>query len=288
MLFVDFREKALSEALDDVPHRICNLPVGDVVCEYTEKNLAWAAERKQARDLAESMISKHLSEQSARLHTAGYAQVFWLIEGDLHDRSVAHQNLLGCCVNMALRKDSIMIRTRDVNETAAVIKQLMAKAISIPGIPTGLAPPAPLTKRKRDADKKIIYLRQLMCIPGVSEAVANRLVEHFETLPALQHALKDLGNFPNIQVTAKSSLGRARLSTIRDQLCDILPDSEANDVSRTSGKKRVAIANFPANPIQENQGQHCRHEMSKVFPDGPRDNGEFEWRCKICGIKIVT
>ena len=35
-LFVDRRERALSNALEDVPHTLKDLPAGDVVCEYEE------------------------------------------------------------------------------------------------------------------------------------------------------------------------------------------------------------------------------------------------------------
>ena len=27
----------------------------------------------------------------------------------------------------------------------------------------------------------------------------------------------------------------------------------------------------------------CDHEWEKVYPSGPRDNGEFVYVCKICG-----
>ena len=220
MLTVDRRETDLIRALADVPHTVRELPVGDVLCEYGDEDGAWIAERKCASDLAASIINGRLFDQTARLHEAGYRRIFWLVEGDLRGNSVPHACLLGACVNMALRKQSVLVRTCSVEETAAVVQQLLSKGRCPPGIPTGAAPPAPLTKRKRDANSETVYLRQLMCIPSISERVAKKLVEHFHTLPALQRALGELEAFPTIRLDEKQCLGKARLKALRASLCD--------------------------------------------------------------------
>lgn len=220
MLTVDRREKDLSRALGECPHELKELPVGDVVCDYGDGEGAWVAERKRASDLASSITSGRLAEQTARLHAAGYQTIFWLVEGDLRDCVVGHDSMLGACVNMSLRKGSVLIRTCGVEETAAVVQQLVTKGHCQPSVPSGLAPAAPLTKRKRDACKRTIFLRQLMCIPTISERVAVKLVETFSTLPNLQRALQDLDAFPRIQLGKGCFLGQARLNTLRAQLCD--------------------------------------------------------------------
>ena len=56
-LFVDRRERALSNALEDVAHILKDLPVGDVLCQYTDGRASWVAERKRATDLAASIAS---------------------------------------------------------------------------------------------------------------------------------------------------------------------------------------------------------------------------------------
>ena len=48
-----------------------------------------------------------------------------------------------------------------------------------------------LSKRKRDAELETCWVRQLMCIPSISERVARKLLEEFGTLPAVQRALVD-------------------------------------------------------------------------------------------------
>ncbi len=77
-----------------------------------------------------------------------------------------------------------------------------------------------LGKRKRDADKNLVYLRQLMCIPSVSEGVAKKLQEHFGSLHALQEALADIDTFPSIHMNEKSCIGKARLHKLREYLCE--------------------------------------------------------------------
>ena len=220
MLTVDRRELDLIRALADVPHEVRELPVGDVVCEYGEIDGAWVGERKRASDLVASLTGGRLFEQTARLHGAGYRRIFWFVESDLRGHSVSRECLLGACVNMALRKQSVLIRTWGVEETAAVVQQLLSKGRCPPGVPTGAAPPAPLTKRKRDQDKDTIYLRMLQCVPAISESVAKKIVEHFDTLPALQRALEDLDAFPKIRLNEKRCLGKARLMALRALLCD--------------------------------------------------------------------
>ena len=122
---------------------------------------------------------------------------------------------------MTLRSKSHFIRTLDVKETAFVVKQLIKKCYAPPpGIPNGVQMPAPTSKRKRDADKTLVYLRQLMCIPSVSDGVAKKLQDHFDTLPALQKALADIDAFPPIRLNERSCIGKARLHKMREYLCE--------------------------------------------------------------------
>ena len=51
---LDRRERLLSAALGEYPHEVKDLPVGDVLCRYDD-GTQWIAERKTARDLAQSI-----------------------------------------------------------------------------------------------------------------------------------------------------------------------------------------------------------------------------------------
>ena len=87
-----------------------------------------------------------------------------------------------------------------------VIQQLVRKIDAPPGIPSGLQP---ISKRKRDSET--VWIRQLMCIPSVSERIARLLLKHFGNLRELQDALEDLKSFPKIRLDDRTCIGKARL-----------------------------------------------------------------------------
>ena len=126
------------------------------------------------------------------MHQSGYARIFFIIEGDLRSPQFPYDSLLGAVVNAELRPRSHVLRSLDLDETAAIVIALCKKAGCTLGIPTGLAPPIiPTSKRKRDSDVKTVFVRQLMCIPSISENTAKALIDHFGTLTALLEALSD-------------------------------------------------------------------------------------------------
>ena len=137
-------------------------------------------------------------------------------------------------VNAELRPRSYVLRSVDVNETAAIVNALCKKAGSTPGIPTGLSPPIiPTSKRKRDSDARTVLVRQLMCIPSISENTAKALADHFGSLPALLEALSDPRTFPRVRLSERANLGKRRVAVLTEYL---IPDS-----SGPSKKVRVYV-----------------------------------------------
>jgi hypothetical protein len=63
-LSLDRREVRLSHALGEFPHVLVEMPVGDVLCEYTDGRESWVAERKTAVDLAHSIKTGRWSSQN--------------------------------------------------------------------------------------------------------------------------------------------------------------------------------------------------------------------------------
>jgi len=100
----------------------------------------------------------------------------------------------------------------DIEETANLLRHLVQKMGFFHAPPSGLRPP--VSKRKRDADVETCHLRQLMCIPSISEKIARKLLEEFGSLPALQTALADIENFPRVKLDDRSALGKARLEKL--------------------------------------------------------------------------
>jgi len=205
-LCIDFREKGLINILECLTPTVASLAVGDITCSY-EGNSAWVAERKTADDLARSIIDGRWKDQMSRLMRSGYSHVFLIVEGDLSCTSLPHETLLGACLNAELRAGSQVIRAACIEETVLVIKQLREKlAGGPPGVPSGIQP-----KSKRQRDEETVWIRQLMCIPSISERIARLLLEHFGNLRALQDALEDLKSFPKIRLDDRTCIGKARL-----------------------------------------------------------------------------
>ena len=107
--------------------------------------------------------------------------------------------------------------------------------------PSGIRPPTlKLCKRKRYAEKQIVFIRQLMCAPSISERIARKLLAHFGGLPALQRALADLDAFPKIR-RDKSCLGKAQQKHLAAYLTQPAPSSGESIVGalvRATGARR--------------------------------------------------
>ena len=209
-LFIDYREKCLVTAMDGtLPFEIKNLPLGDVMCKYDDESV-WILERKSVADLAHSIKTGRWGEQSKRLSEAG-CKIFFLIEGDLRgDLGIPYNALISSLLNAELRSNTHVLRTMDVVESARFIKHLSQKCDG--GLPTGV--PTLLTKRKRDADPDLVFIRQLMCIPTISEHISKKLLEQFGSLGKLQIALNNKASFPQIKLYGKTNLGKKRIDTL--------------------------------------------------------------------------
>ena len=220
-LDVDCRERGLIRQLaaKHVPCRVLSLPVGDVLCVYSGSSCAsWVLERKRADDLACSIKDGRWREQMSRLFSTGL-RVFFVIEGDLRGLDGMYDALLGAVVNSNLRS-SRCFRTWDLEETACLISHLVKKLEKCPApvvSATGLRPPH-RSKRQRSAEPDNVFVRQLMCVPSISEGIAVALLERFGNLEALQDALRDARTFPKVKICQKRFLGKARISKLARHL----------------------------------------------------------------------
>ena len=209
-----------------------SLPCGDIEVEY-ENGRGWICERKTCVDLAGSLVDGRWKEQTSRLFSCGKKLVI-IIEGDLRDAETMYKNVLGAYLNMNLRGVHTL-RTWDAYETFDVLASLVDKLQHrTPGAPLacvngGLQIPkvrGKTSKRARDADS--VEVRQLMCIPSISESIARKLLQRFGTMSHLRVALSDLASFPVVQLNGKTNLGTARLRHLtRHLLGEDKPTSRA-------------------------------------------------------------
>ena len=212
MLSVDARERLLIEVLHkcDITHTVKTLPVGDVLCTYAD-GASWVAERKRADDLANCIKTGRWREQQSRLFAAG--SPIFIIEGDLRNTPLPYKSMLGAVVNCELRDTARVFRTWDINETAHLLAHLVQKMPAVHAPPSGVE----TSKRKRDSDPTVVWMRQLMCIPTISEKIARKLLNEFGSLAQLQDALRS-DEFPSIRLDERACLGKAR----RDKLAEYL------------------------------------------------------------------
>ena len=217
-LTIDARERALIDCLikAGIEHDVATLPLGDIL--YRSERGAWLAERKRTDDLAQSIKSGRWREQLGRLFSSDAVCIVLIFEGDLRNTSISYWSVLGAVVNAELRKNAHVFRTWDVSETAHLVCTLIGKlAAPPPALPSSLGPPT-LSKRKRDAEVETVHVRQLMCIPWISESIARKLLARFGIVPALQRALVAPGVFPRVELDDRSCLGEARLAKLRSYL----------------------------------------------------------------------
>lgn len=217
-LVVDTRERGLVRHLvsKSAPHNVQSLPAGDVLCTYDGRGCAWIMERKRADDFAASIKDGRWREQTSRLFATGH-RVFFVIEGDLRWLEGMYEPMLGAMVNASLRS-SCCFRTMDVEETACLVLHLLKKMQThpAPAVAVGLQPPK--SKRQRSSEAENVLVRQLMCVPSVSERIAVSLVEHFGDLEALQDTLRDVKSFPRIPIGKATFLGKARIAKLKKHL----------------------------------------------------------------------
>ena len=124
-LILDRREQKLGSALEGSIHfEMKDLPVGDVLC-----GSSWIAERKTVSDLASSIRKGRWAEQTARLIESGCRRIIFIIEGDMREDAVGipYNALWSACLTAELRNRCHVIRTWDIDETAALVRLLVQK-----------------------------------------------------------------------------------------------------------------------------------------------------------------
>ena len=250
VLTIDYRERELITALADVPHCVKPLPAGDIICDYGGRS-QWIAERKRADDLAKSIISGRWLEQKERLRETEQI-IFFIIEGDLRSTNLKHESMLGACINAQLRKESQVIRTMDLAETASVVRQLVAKGGSEPGMPLGTTYPPAVSKRSRDGELKTCWVRQLMCVPSISERIAVKLIEEYGSMPAIQDALRDSRAFKRIRLSDHTCLGEARIKKLAFYLVGSQGRETEDAIGRAASSRSAGGRHCESD--QENEG----------------------------------
>ena len=218
---VDRREHALLELFREhaEDYEIESLPVGDVRVDYEHGGRGWICERKTVLDLAQSIKDGRWRDQQNRMLESGKRPVF-ILEGDMLEvsRAVSEQmrkSVFTAWLNISTGGCALTFRTMDVRDTFETLTGLVLRLEHPPpscplGPSDALSAPKLQSKRARNGEPHNVFVRQLMCVPSISEHVAEALAAHFDNLVALQEALRDQKRFPTIEL-GKQKLGKARL-----------------------------------------------------------------------------
>lgn len=194
-VFIDSREHDLIALLKNkypkFKFAIKTLSVGDIQLNDADGAPVLTLERKTWADLEASIIDKRWSEQGHRLRQLEHRYMY-LLEGRLKKARLHPNALRGAILNAQIRDKSQFIMMKNIDDTAKLCTELHRRFNSKKK-GTGLAAPvlsSGLSKRKRMEDASNIYLKQLMCIPKISEPIATLIAETYPTRQALRDALQ--------------------------------------------------------------------------------------------------
>jgi ERCC4-type nuclease len=217
-IVIDVRERALIAELTElgVTHDTAQLVLGDILIECSgSRTLVF--ERKTMADLAASIKDGRLREQKARL-LASYPRqdVFYLIEGDrglwpgkpgaVHG-GLPETSLETALLNLSLRDGLSVLRDKGVKATALLLADVLKRIKDSPGsylrsqtsgvAGTGGNATAPVKKNAALVNEPLALLvAQVSAMPGVSAALARKLVQHLgldaHTMDAFLRTLKEL------------------------------------------------------------------------------------------------
>ena len=210
-LTVDKRERHLLALFGDGGGRPEALELGDILCKYPDGS-CWVAERKSTQDLANSIKDGRWDEQKGRFDSSGL-HIFYILEGDVKGvEGLPYGALVGAYTNLLMHPGiSTALRTANIYETKFVLTQLASKC-------QGVAKPMPLgvvsSKRKKEDETRNIWIRQLACVPTISEHIAATILDHFGSMSALREALSSPETFPVVQLSRDSCLGKKRIAKL--------------------------------------------------------------------------
>ena len=187
---LDNREHLLAELLPEVP--ISQLDLGDFQI-LVDGQPVYILERKTIEDLVASVKDARYKEQKERTMafctTNNSCKFAYVLEGSMKygDDNPKQKMLTGCLVNSMVRDGIPFYRTRDLAETAQLLKSIMSRVTkdadkyftgrnkSDEG--TGVYVDALVKQKKKDnVNQHTVVLLQLTAIPGISTKKATEII----------------------------------------------------------------------------------------------------------------
>ena len=187
-LILDCREHKLIEIFPDTKTK--QLDIGDILYVNSEDptEIKCIVERKTLNDLSSSIIDGRYKEQKCRLLSSGI-RVVYILEGMIKNKfGVKFSTLLSAILNMQFRDNITVIRTKDLAETAQILIMLKEKIKSIPADDETrqiVYESSVNISKKQNMSKETVFIKQLSCIPGISDKTAKDIVNIFPSMKEL-------------------------------------------------------------------------------------------------------
>jgi ERCC4-related helicase/ERCC4-type nuclease len=160
-----------------------------------------AVERKSCADFVDSLVDGRLFDQLKQLKA--YPRPFLVLEGDslYGHRNVSAEAILGAVAAVAIDLGIPILQTKDAQDTARFLVAVAKREQQRENRKLAVRHGKPLS----DEDRQLYILSGL---PGISDILARRLLEHFGSVGAVLAA-------PTTELAAVEGVGPARASEIR-------------------------------------------------------------------------
>jgi len=229
---VDNRETIKDVLKSRIPSvQYANLDLGDYRFDIDGEPVL-IVERKTLADHAASITDGRHREQKARLlGTYGHTDtiLLYLIEGDIMNAKrdlrysrIKETVLVSSIFNTMFRDNIPVLRSGSQEETVFLLECLYEKLKKqgIPGKTASLklvhdqSMLSGIKKCKKDnITPKLAFQMMLNCIPGVSNTISGRIVEHFTSMGHLTVALSKIDNNLRLEFLQTTLTGKRKVST---------------------------------------------------------------------------
>jgi ERCC4-type nuclease len=192
-LEIDYREIGIIELFnlssDGITPTVCNLIIGDFIIKNELGEILFVIERKSIKDLCASIIDGRHSEQRSRLLESiqDPNKIIYIIEGKknegiIHGKTIdtSKKSINSCILNLIFKHQYKVIFTDSKQDTVDNIILLYNK-IQKNELTVSSASKINIIKKSNKINNNI-FINMISIIPGISEKIAVKIHEKYNTL----------------------------------------------------------------------------------------------------------